>query len=217
MIPIARYALADYLRSQRFLAPLVGYLGILAIFYASPPGPILSAYGLTAALILPISAWLSMSLHNAEDPLQATITVVNAGGFRRVLAGKTLAAVTCLVVLTVTALVWPMISHTQLYSPADVTAGFTAHLTCGLVGIALGMCCTRPIIKRQGYAFATAFLLSMVGLIDRSLMPANETIRLLNAVPTQPPIGELVLLAGGAVLMLVVLAALVTWVAQRRR
>lgn len=217
MISIARYALADYLRSQRFLAPLVAYLGTLGILYAFPPGPILSAYALTAAFILPVSAWVSMSLHNAEDPLQTTVTIVNAGGFRRVLAGKTIAVIICLLALTATALVWPMIAHGQTYSAADVTAGLIAHLTCGLIGIALGTCCTRRIIKRQGYAFATAFLLSMIGLIDRKLTPANETIRLLNAEPARAPLGELALLAGGAVLMLVVLAALATWIAQRRR
>lgn len=217
MIAIARYAFADYLRSQRFLPPLVAFLGILAILYAFPPGPILPAYGLTAALILPISSWLAITLHNAEDPLQATVTLVNGGGFRRVLLGKTIVAVACLVALTVTALIWPMVSHAQLYAPGDITAGFIAHLTCGFTGIALGTCCTRPIIKRQGYAFAIAFLISMAGLVGRFLTPANETIRLLSGAPPRPAAGELLLLAVGAVAMLAVAAALASWVAQRRR
>lgn len=217
MIAIARYALADYLLSQRFLPPLVTYLGFLAIMYAFPPGPILPAYGLTAALILPISAWLAITLHNAEDPLQATVTLVNGDGYRRVLLGKTIVAVASLVALTVTALVWPMVSHAQLYAPGDVTAGFIAHLTCGLTGIALGTCCTRPIIKRQGYAFAIGFSISMAGLVGRFLTPANETIQLLNAAPPRPPAGELLLLATGSVVMLLLAAALATWIAQRRR
>lgn len=74
MIAIARYALSDYAQSQRFLPPLVAYLGTLAILYAFPPGPILPAYGLTAALILPVCAWLTVNLHNSEDPVQAGVT-----------------------------------------------------------------------------------------------------------------------------------------------
>ena len=195
MISIARYAWSDYARSQRFLPPLVAYLGTLAILYAFPPGPILPAYGLTAALILPVCAWLTVNLHNSEDPVQAGVTVVNAGGFGRVMIGKTTVAVGWLLALTVTSLIWPMVSHGQFYAPGDLAEGLVAHLTCGLTGIAIGTCCIRSIIRRQGYAFAIAFLLSLVGLFDRALAPANETIRLLSAAPPRPSAVVLLLLA----------------------
>ncbi|MGH3803890.1 MAG: hypothetical protein ACRDTD_27920, partial [Pseudonocardiaceae bacterium] len=77
MTAMARYALADYLRSQRFLPPLVAYLSFLAILNAIQ-GTVLPGYGASAAGLLPASVWLTLSLHNTEDALQATVTIVNA-------------------------------------------------------------------------------------------------------------------------------------------
>lgn len=216
MIALTRYVLADYLRSQRFVPPLVAYLGFLAVLYAFP-GTILPGFGASAAALLPVSVWIALSLHNTEDALQATVTMVNAGGRGRVMAGKTYATVVGVLVLTVTALVWPMVSSSRIFSPADLTTGLITHLTCGLTGISLGTCCARPVINRQGYAFATAFLLSIVALVNHTLTPANRTIRLLSAAPPGPSAAGLLLPMAWALLMLTALAALSSWVARRRR
>ncbi|MGK5629476.1 hypothetical protein [Streptomyces sp. URMC 123] len=217
MIAVARYALADFLRSQRFLPPLVAFLGLQAILHASSPGPALSAYGLSCAALLPVAVWTTLALHRTEDPLQTTVTVVNARGHRRALTGTTGAAVAGPLVLSVIGLAWPMVAHARLYAPADVAIGLAAHLICGITGVALGTCCARPVIGRQGYAFAAASLLALTALVARPLTPANRTIRLLSAAPPRPPTGELLVLAAWAFLMLLASVALATWVARRRR
>ncbi|MET8957314.1 hypothetical protein ACWEQN_34845 [Streptomyces sp. NPDC004129] len=216
MTAIARYVLADYLRSQRYLPQLVSYLGFLAIFYAFP-GTVLPGYGASAAALLPVSVWLTLSLHNTEDPLQAAVTIANAGSRRRVMIGKTCAALAGVIALSAIAVIWPMVSSGRLHTPADLTVGLVAHLTCGITGIALGTCCTRPIIKRQGYAFATALLLGLIALVSRLLSPANQTIRLLSGASPRPSLAGLLLLTGWALIMLVVLTSVASWLAQRRR
>jgi hypothetical protein len=213
---VARYALADYLRSQRFLPPLVAWLGFLAVLYAVGTGPVLPAFGLSSAVVLPVAAWTTVSLHNTEDPLQRAVTVVNARGHHRVVAGRTCAVVVCLIALTAAALVWPMAADGRLYDGADLAAGAAAHLVCGLTGIALGTCCARPVVRRQGHAFALACGLSLAALVGRRLSPANTAVRLLDGDPRTPPGGELALLTGAAVLMVVALAAAASWVARRR-
>jgi hypothetical protein len=210
---VARYALADYLRSQRFLPPLVTYLGFLAIFHATQ-GTVVPGYGAAAAALLPISVWLTLSLHNTEDPIQATVTVVNAGSHRRALFGKTYAALAGVLVLTAVALIWPALSTAHPPAPIDLAVGICAHLTCGLTGIALGTCCIRPLIKRQGYAFAAAAALSLIALVSRWLTPVNETIRLLSAAPPRPSATELLLLAAWALIMLLAVASLAARLGQ---
>lgn len=201
MRAVARYALADYLRSQRYLPLLVTYLGFLAVFHAFQ-GSILPGYGAGAAALLPISVWLTLSLHHTEDPLHTTVTAVNAGGYRRVLFGKTYAVLVCMVVLTGVGVLWPALLTGRPPAASDLAAGFCAHLTCGLTGIALGTCCIRPLIKRQGYAFAAAALLSLTALVGRWLTPVNETVRLLSAAPPRPSATELLLLASWSLVML---------------
>ncbi|RFC77335.1 hypothetical protein [Streptomyces sp. AcE210] len=216
MTAVARYVLADYMRSQRYLPQLVSYLGFLAIFYAFP-GTALPGYGASAAALLPISVWLALSLHNTEDPLQAAVTIVNAGSRWRVTIGKTSAALAGVLALSGIAVIWPMVSSGMLHTPTDLAVGLFAHLTCGITGVALGTCCTRPIIKRQGYAFATALLLGLIALVSRLLSPANQTIRLLSGAPPRPSFTELLLLMGWALIMLVALTSMSSWLAQRRR
>ncbi|WEH35559.1 hypothetical protein PZB75_20700 [Streptomyces sp. AM 4-1-1] len=216
MTAVARYALADYLRSQRFLPPLVTYLAFLAIFYAFE-GPVLPGYGAGAATLLPVAVWLTLGLHNTEDRLQALVTAVNAGGHRRALFGKTYAALVCVLVLTAVALLWPALSAAHLPAPADLAVGVCAHLICGLTGIALGTCCVRPLVERQGYAFAAAALLSLIALVGRWVTPVNETVRVLSDAPPRPPAAELLLLAAWAVAMLLGLTLLTARLGQRRR
>ncbi|WP_049577825.1 hypothetical protein [Streptomyces sp. SBT349] len=216
MTAVARYALADYLRSQRFVAPLVVLLGFLAVLHAFP-GSVVSGYGASAAALVPIGVWLTLGLHNAEDPLQTEVTIANAGGRRRVVIGKTCAALAAVLALAAVALVWPLVSAGRPYPPADLAAGLLAHLTCGVTGVALGTCCARPLIRRQGHAFATALLLSLVALVSRPLSPANRTIRLMSAAPPRPSAAELLLLAAWALVLLAVLAPLSSWAGQRRR
>jgi hypothetical protein len=216
MTAVARYALADYLRSQRFLPPLVAYLGFLAVLYAVGSGPLLPALGLSAAAVLPVAAWTAVSLHNTEDPLQRPVTVVNARGHTRVVAGKTCAAVVCLLALTAAALIWPAAADGRIPTPAALAAGAAAHLACGLTGTALGTCCARPVIRRQGYAFGLACALSLAALVGRRLTPANPAVRLLDANPHTPPGGHLAALAAAALLLLVVLTAAASWAGRRR-
>lgn len=216
MTAIVRYALADYLRSQRFLPPLVIFFGFLAVFHASQ-GTVLPGYAAGAAALVPISVWLTLSLHHTEDPLQAAVTAVNAGGHQRVLFAKTYAVLTCVLVLTAVALMWPALFTGHRPALIDLAIGFCAHLTCGLTGIALGTCCIRPLVRRQGYAFSAGVFLSLVALVGRWMSPVNETIRLLSAAPPRPCAVELLLLTAWALVMLVAVVFLAARLARRRR
>ncbi|MGH3804168.1 MAG: hypothetical protein ACRDTD_29345, partial [Pseudonocardiaceae bacterium] len=180
-------------------------------------GTVLPGYGASAAGLLPASVWLTLSLHNTEDALQATVTIVNAGSRRRALFGKTYAALAGVLVLTGAALIWPAVAAAQLPAPGDLTVGIAAHLICALTGMALGTCCIRPIFERQGHAFAAAALLSLVALVSRWLTPVNETVRLLSAAPPRPSSSEMVLLAVWALAMLLAVVDLAARLRQSRR
>ncbi|MFR9725572.1 hypothetical protein ACL02R_19710 [Streptomyces sp. MS19] len=216
MTAVARYALADYLRTQRCLPPLVAYLGFLAVFHAFP-GQVLPGYGASAAALVPVGAWLTLSLLNAEDPLQGAITLVNARGRRRVLTGKLCAALACLLVLTAAALLWPLAAGGHARFPADPATGLVAHVTCGLAAMAVATCCARPVLERQGYAFSTAVLLCLAVLVSRPLSPANRTIRLLGAAPPGPSAAQTLPLALWALTLVALSAALVLRLARHRR
>ncbi|MGW2396150.1 hypothetical protein ACWCYY_06315 [Kitasatospora sp. NPDC001664] len=216
MTAVARYALADFLRSQRYLPQLVLYLALLAVLHAVP-GPVLQGYGASAGALLPVTVWLALVLHNTEDPLQAAVTAVNAGGRTRALLGRTAAAVLCGLALAAVALVWPMAAGGTLHTATELTEGLLAHTTAVLTGTALGGLCARPVIRRPGHAFATAAVLSLTALVSRTASPVNGTVRLLSAAPPAPSTATLLALTAWAAALLAVLTAATGWLAARRR
>ncbi|MFI5527406.1 hypothetical protein ACIA8O_02510 [Kitasatospora sp. NPDC051853] len=216
MTAVARYALADFLKSQRYLPQLVLYLGLLAVLHAVP-GPVLQGYGASAGALLPVTVWLALALHNTEDPLQAAVTAVNAGGRTRALLGRTAAALLCGLALTVVALVWPMAASGTPYTAMELTDGLLAHATAVLTGTALGGLCARPVIRRPGHAFAVAALLGLVALVSRTASPVNGTVRLLSAAPPAPATTTLLAHTGWAAALLVALTAVTAALAHRRR
>ncbi|MFF0386589.1 hypothetical protein [Streptomyces sp. NPDC004286] len=95
--------------------------------------------------------------------------------------------------------------------------GLEAQLTCALVGIAIGVLCSRLVFKRQGYALVAALALVMGALFTKGLPPVN---RLFTLMSTTPDAAELlvptaVLLAISAVILAVFTAA-TQFVAGRR-
>ncbi|MER5867529.1 hypothetical protein [Kitasatospora sp. NPDC002040] len=216
MTAVARYTLADFLRSQRYLPQLVLYLGFLAVLHAVP-GPVLQGYGASAGALLPVALWLTLTLHNTEDPLQAAVTAVNAGGHGRALLGRTAAALLCGLALAAAALLWPMAAAGRWYDPSELTAGLLAHLTCAVTGTALGTLCARPVIRRPGHAFAVAGLLALVALVSRTATPVNQTVRLLSAAPPAPTTARLAALTGWSLALLALLLLLTNALTRRRR
>ncbi|MFJ8039708.1 hypothetical protein ACIRBX_04220 [Kitasatospora sp. NPDC096147] len=216
VLAVVRYTLADFLRSQRGLPQLALYLGLLAVLHAFP-GPVLQGYGASAGALLPVTVWLALTLHHTEDPLQATVTAVNAGGAARALIGRTAAALLCGLALAVVALVWPMAANGTAYGPGELTDGLLAHTTAVLTGTALGGLCARPVIRRPGHAFAAAALLSLVALVSRTVSPVNGTVRLLSAAPPAPATTTLLAHTAWAAALLAVCTALTARLARRLR
>ena len=79
MIALVRWDLAQFLRSHRFMPPLVAFLVVLGVLYSFRPVPVLSSYAITAMALYPIAAWLSLTLLGSEGEIQRQVTALLAG------------------------------------------------------------------------------------------------------------------------------------------
>ncbi|HEY3895417.1 MAG TPA: hypothetical protein VGL88_08630, partial [Pseudonocardiaceae bacterium] len=68
IVAVARYLRADLLRSQRFIVPVVVYLGLLAVLFGGDPGPPPVPWAASTLALYPVSAWLAITTANTEDP-----------------------------------------------------------------------------------------------------------------------------------------------------
>jgi hypothetical protein len=119
-----------------------------------------------------------------DDPPQRAIVVVTAGGrsLTVLLAAIGTALLSCLV-LMVFGLLFPLWMGDYVVTATDLLLGIEAQLTCALVGIAIGVLCSRLVFKRQGYALVAALALVMGSLFIKGMPPVNRLFTLMSTTP----------------------------------
>ncbi|RKT55987.1 hypothetical protein [Saccharothrix australiensis] len=214
MTALVRYLLADLLRTQRHLPPLLVYAVVLALFNAGDAGPPPSSYAGSCAFLCPVAAWLTIVVTTAEDPVRREVTVVAAGGW-----GPAQAAVTALSCLVVTAVALmatfvPVLTQSRPHPPAVVALGFAALLVCGLVGVGVGVLCGRPVVTRPGWSVPAAAALLLPAYLFGRTPPIGNV---LGALGHDTGLGGDLVVSGVCAVVLVVGATLVARVVGARR
>ena len=166
-----RYTFAAFLHSQRYAAPVLLFLGLLAVLTSSDSGPLVSVYAACAGALLPASAWLTASLVGVEDPVSRSVVVVTSGRSRDVLIATVVVAMTCGAALAVIGLAYPIVSGPHTVTPAALLVGYLAELTCALVGIAAGLLSSRLVLPRPGWSVLAGMALVLAVLITKGASP----------------------------------------------
>lgn len=146
MTVLVRYVAADALRAERWAAPVLVFLAATASFNAGG-GSALSCYGFTAAVLLPVALWLTVSVTNSEDPVQEAVTAVTVGSAVRVRLAKLLTAALVCAVLAAVSLVWSPVAGNPT-SAGSVLAGAVAHAVTIAGGVGFGAVLSRPVVAR---------------------------------------------------------------------
>ncbi|MCE0766493.1 hypothetical protein LWC35_26830 [Pseudonocardia kujensis] len=108
-VAVARYLLADAVRAQRVVLPVVLQVAVLAVLFGGDPGRLPEPWGASVLTLYPIAAWLALTVAHTEDPVQRDVTVAAAGGVGPVAAGTLLVALASDLGLAVLSVVWPVI------------------------------------------------------------------------------------------------------------
>jgi len=212
-----RYLMTSVLLSQRYLPPTLIFLAAMAVGTTSDNGPLQSSYAFCVLAMLVCTTWLTVSIVNHEDHTQRQITVVMMGSSLRVLAVTVAVVVTWCLPLLVIGLVYPIVTGKHEITPGDLAVGAAAQLGAALVGMAIGLLCSRLVIRRIGIAMLTAAAAILVVLLLRWVSPIRQIMTVLsNDKPAGTNAGPLTLLAvlSGAILLA---AVVVTWsIADRK-
>ncbi|MEU8224319.1 hypothetical protein [Kribbella sp. NPDC048915] len=217
MIALYRYLLTSALLSQRYLPPTLIFLAALAVGTTSDNGPLQSSYAFCVLAMLVCTTWLTVSIVNHEDPTQRAITLVTIGSALRLLTVTVAVILTWCVPLLVIGLVYPIVTGAHVVTAADLAVGALGQLGAAMVGIAIGLLCSRLVIPRIGVAMLTAAAAILVVLLVRWSSPIRPIMIVLsdekpagaNAVP-------LTLLTGLASLLLAAAVFATTRIAERR-
>ncbi|MGK3939216.1 hypothetical protein ABK046_12345 [Streptomyces caeruleatus] len=195
MIALVRYLFTVMLLSQRYLAPLLLFIGLLAVLTSSDSGPLAATYGSAAGGMLVCSVWLTMGLIGLEDQTHRSVVAVTAGSHLRVLLGSMGTAVLWCLPLTAAGLVLPLLFGSHTFTFADAALGTAAQLTCAFTGVAIGLLCSRLVFRRQGYALLLALVLLLAALLAKGVSPVNVLLGdLQNASDSADVLGSTALL-----------------------
>ncbi|MFD7711340.1 hypothetical protein ACFV6E_01705 [Streptomyces sp. NPDC059785] len=172
-----RYYAVLLLRSQRWLPPVLLYVGLLAVSLDGQ-SELGSQLGWNAAALVPVLAWLTRSLLAAEPPAARACLAAATGTRRphRAALAVPLAAGLPLVLLAaaVTLLVCP--APTGAPTAVVLGDGLAAGLVCALTGSALGAAGSPPLVRTTAGG-ALALITGSVLLLVLSASPANAAVR----------------------------------------
>jgi hypothetical protein len=173
VIALVGYMFTVLLLSQRYLAPLLLFLGLVAVLTSSDSGPLTATYASVAGAMLPCSVWLTVTLIGLEDRAHRSIVVISAGSHLRVLLATVATAATGCLLLTAAGLVLPLMLGAHTPGLADLALGIVAQLTCACTGMAIGLVCSRLIFRRPGHALVLALVLLLAVLLGKGVSPVN--------------------------------------------
>jgi hypothetical protein len=173
VIPLVRYMFTVLLLSQRYLAPLLLFVGLTSVLTSNDTGPLTASYAAVAGVMLLCSTWITMALIGLEDPPHRSIVVVSAGSHRRALLGSVATAAVWCLLLSGVGLVLPLLFGTHTVRLADLALGTEAQLICAFTGMAIGLVCSRLVFRRQGYALVAALALLLAAMLGKGVSPVN--------------------------------------------
>ena len=173
-LALLRYFAADALRAQRWMAPVLLFV-IAAVVLGAGPGPALPIYGATSAALLPAALWLTVAVINSEDPVQAAVTTVTAGGLLRARLARSAVAFGACLPLALLGAAWPLVTG----HPAGLTvaaAGLAAHVLTSAAGLAFGSVLSRPVLDRRAWAVVIGVACCLAEVLVPGAPPAGQLV-----------------------------------------
>ncbi|MCI2418953.1 hypothetical protein MOQ72_16030 [Saccharopolyspora sp. K220] len=176
-----RYQLAMLWHSQRYLPPVLLYIGTVGVLYSDNAGPALPGFAVTCGALLIVAGWLTIALVDVEDAVQRTVTATHARSMYRMLFAVVLTVLACSVGLGALTVAGSEVSHGFGYSPSDLGIGLLAHIACAAFGIAVALPCSALVVPRIGYTVAAAAVLFGIALLAKWIPLAFPLLLALSA------------------------------------
>jgi hypothetical protein len=156
MTALVLMRLAGFIRTGRFIPPLIAALVLLGILYGGGQAGIAEAYGVSALMMFPILAWQTKLLLDTEPDVQRRLALVALRSrSREAIGGMSAAALVAVpVVLIALALPWIVDALTPVDVGNGLLLGLWAHAIVVPPALALGALSSRVVAGTPGRAAA---------------------------------------------------------------
>ncbi|GIH12243.1 hypothetical protein [Rugosimonospora africana] len=167
LAPLVTMRVAGFLRTGRFIPPLLAALVLLSILYGGGQADAAEAYGVSALLMFPVLAWQTKLLLDAEPDVQRRLAVVALRSRRREAVAGLLAASVIAVPAVIIALGLPWVVNGVKHAHAGtgLLLGLWAHAIVLPPALAVGAWSSRVIATTAGRATAVLVGGAVLGLV----------------------------------------------------
>jgi ABC-type Mn2+/Zn2+ transport system ATPase subunit len=175
--------------SQWFFAPMVVFLAVLAIIYATDAGPPLQPAAVTAVALMLVMTWMTMLAHRVDGRELARAFAAHVGGRAKAHVATDIGLVPYAVALTAAATLWPLASQGGHPHPVELVLRMIGlHLAAAVLGVGIGS--LLVLIERIGWRFIITIAVYLA-LFAASPTPLTPLLRLSTAATTAlTPIGN---------------------------
>jgi hypothetical protein len=169
---LVQMRLIGYVRTGRFIIPLIATLVLLGILYGGGEAPPVEAYGVSALLLFPVLAWQTKLLLDAEPDVQRRMSLTAIGSPARELAAGLIAAALAALPFILLALLLPWVfgGVSAVNAGSALALGPWAHLLVVPPALAIGGMSSRVLTRTAGRGAAVlasgvvlAFVLGLHG------------------------------------------------------
>lgn len=166
MIALLAYIHRCFIRSYRYGAPSVIYLGILLLIYSTVPNPIMESYAFTSALLFVAAAAIGSLTIDVETANQEMATLAHTRSIVRLGGAKLLYAWIFASVLGAAAVLYPALlgRFERLPYPEELAMGLLYHAALALLGVSLSGWFSVKLIYSRFYAILGLCIWVTLGL-----------------------------------------------------
>ncbi|MFP3919514.1 hypothetical protein U5N28_17070 [Lysinibacillus telephonicus] len=172
MSAFIRYQIISYVRSLKFIPPVVIFFAWVFILYAYKNVPILSSYAVSSIVMYLIMTWITMSIFTLDEESEKHILISHLKRKVSYLFGKWLTILIVMIPLLLFAIFFPIITDSfkgnmsiQLYAYA-----FYSHLVFMAFGILVGTLFSATKLATKKYAWLSSVFIIVVSLASKSII-----------------------------------------------
>ncbi|WP_232700015.1 hypothetical protein [Brevibacillus daliensis] len=172
MSAFVRYQLISFVRSLKFIPPVVIFLAWVFIFYSYKGVPILSSYAVTSIAMYLIMTWITMSIFTLDEESEKHILISHLRRKVNYLFGKWITILIVMIPLLLFAIFFPIItgSFKGFMSIKLYIYTFYSHFVFLAFGILVGTLFSATKLATKKYAWLSSVFIIVVSLSSKPII-----------------------------------------------
>jgi len=191
IISLIKYNISYYVKTAKYLPPLIFYMAFLGINYQTAPIGVWSNLHTTTIAIFIFASWIGSSFINSEDKTQQYITRLHVKNETIYYLAKIASIIVFMIPFYAITMLIPLVQGSFIRNVLfiEMMVYIVMYFLIGLLGVALGVLFNRDLISTEPAILAQILIVTII------ILPFNvmfeEHLMIVTAYHLLPPVNFL--------------------------